>query len=320
MAASNTEKPMPIGGPLTTETFAPLAAASRGAPTGRVRSLDEARCALRVPNSAESEVLQLWGTPTDFQLVVYPISEPKQPDLVAEFALLRVVKRNGSELVAGDKRTRLRLREKSNALWVVYGSIAIATDGSLVIESIAIGPAFEGQLSRKGNDIAHGITGQLLRLLSPPQILAACAEQLLRQQYWLEETARRRGIESPLSTQQRELLERVDQGRPRHGRINDDQLAELAARYLTLCQRGNKSPRAQLAGEFGLTTTQVRDRLHQARQRRYLTPGTQGRAGAHPGPRLLKRGWTPARPHPSPSSKLATARRAGRARDKPKTA
>lgn len=290
MAASNTHEPKRRGGPITPETLAPLAAASRGAPTGRVRSLSEARRELRIPESAEREVLQLWGTPKDFQLVVYPISEPEQPDLVAEFALLRVVQRKGSELVAGDKRTRLRLREKSNALWVVYGSIAVATDAALVIESIAIGPAFEGQLSRSGDEIAHGVTGQLLRLLSPPQILAACAEQLRRQEYWLDETARRRGVTSPVSTKQRELLERVDQGRPRHARVSDDQLAELAARYLTLYQRGNKRPRAQLAQEFGLTTTQVRDRLHQARKRHYLTPGTQGRAGANPGPRLPKRG------------------------------
>jgi hypothetical protein len=54
--------------------------------------------------------------------------------------------------------------------------------------------------------------------------------------------------------------------------------------------------RLQLAREFGLTTTQVRDRTNQARRRGYLTPGSRGRAGANPGPRLLERGWGPELP------------------------
>jgi hypothetical protein len=319
MAPGNTHKrPAPEKGPISLETLASLAAASRGAPTGRVRSLEEARRTLRIPNSAETEVLQLWGTPKDFQLVIYPVAEADSPDLVAEFALLRVVKRKGSELVAGDKRTGLRIGEKSNALWIVYGSIAIATDRSLVIESIAIGPAFEGQLSRKGDDIAHGVTSQFLRLLSPQQILAACAEQLLAQGYWLDEAARR-GAE-PMSANQRAHLDRIDNGRPRHARISDDHLADLAIRYLTLYHRGNQRPRDQLAREFGISTTQVRDHLHQARQRGYLTPGTRGRAGASPGPRLLERGWEPAQRNPSTVVNIANSHDRPPKRRRPKHA
>jgi hypothetical protein len=98
MAAGNTHKSSkPSSGPITPATFAPLAAAYRGEPTGRVRSLDEARRALRIPKSAETEVLQLWGAPQDFWLAVYPVAESDLPDLVAEFALLRVVKRKESE-------------------------------------------------------------------------------------------------------------------------------------------------------------------------------------------------------------------------------
>ena len=123
-------------------------------PNGRVRSLEEARRALWIPKNSDPEVLRAWGTPTDFQLAVYPVEEAEAPRRVAEFALLRVVKREGHKLVAGDRGTRLRLAEKSNALWIVYGSIVVATDGSLVIESLAVGPAFEDQLSREGDDIA----------------------------------------------------------------------------------------------------------------------------------------------------------------------
>lgn len=295
MTASNTNKGLrPPNGPITPALFAPLAATSRGEPTGRVRSLEEARRALRIPNSTEPEILQLWGAPQDFWLVVYPVAEKNSPDLVAEFALLRVVKRKGNELVARAKRDRLKITELGNALWITYGSIATATDRSLVLESIAIGPAFEDQLSRKGDEITRGITSQLLRLLSPQQILAACAERLLAQGYWLDEAARRG--DRPMSAKQRAHLDRIADGRPRHARISEDHLARLAIRYLTLYHRGNQRPRDQLAREFGISTTQVRDHLHQARKRGYLTPGTRGRAGASPGPRLLERGWKPPEP------------------------
>lgn len=302
MAARNTHKPpKPPSQPITEATLAPLAAANPGPPTGRVRSLQEARRALQIPTSADPEVLRFWGAPQDFWLVVYPVAEEYSPGLVAEFALLRVVSRKGSELVARDKRTRLRVNELANALWIVYGSIATATDRSLVIESIAIGPAFAGQLSRTG-DIPLGVTSQLLRLLSPQQILAACTERLLTHGYWLDEAAKRGG--RPMSAKQRAHLEHIADGRPRHARISEDHLASLASRYLTLLHRGNRRPRHQLAREFGLTTTQIRDHLHQARQRDYLTPGTRGRAGASPGPGLLKRGWKP--PEPNPSTVVTT--------------
>ena len=273
------------------EWLGPLAAVMPEPPNGRVRSLDEARRALRIPTSAADEILRAWGIPTDFELVVYPLAEPEHADLVAEFALLRVVVRDGRKLVAGGRHTRLRLKEKSNALWIVYGSIATATDGSLTLESLAIGPAFEGQLNRKGDDIAKGITGPLLRLLSPPRILAACAERLLIHRYRVDAAAR--PGDRSMSDRQRDLLDQIDQGRPPHAPVSDDQLADLSARYLTLYHRGIKQPRAQLAGEFGITAIQVRDRIHRARQRGFLTTGRRGRTGADPGPRLLERGWRP---------------------------
>jgi hypothetical protein len=291
MATGNTQTPPPASQPVGFERLDLLAAASRGQPSGRVRSLEEARRALRIPTSSDPEVLQAWGAPPDLQLAVYPVEETDAPGRVAEFALLRVVKRKGHKLVAGDRRTRLRLAEKSNALWVIYGSVAIVTDGSLVIESLAVGPAFEDQLSREGDDVALGITSQLLRLLSPPRILAACAEQLIVQGHLLDAAAHHGA--PPMSHKQYDLLDRIDQGRPKHAAISDDDLAKFAARYLTHYHRGAPQLRLQLGREFGLTTTQVRDRTNQARRRGYLTPGSQGRAGAKPGPRLLKRGWQP---------------------------
>ena len=69
----------------------------------------------------------------------------------------------------------------------------------------------------------------------------------------------------------------------------------MAMRYITLYRRGLRHPLPQLAHEFGITRTQARDRIHRARQRRWLAPGTQRRAGGEPGPRLTNRGWQP--PH-----------------------
>jgi hypothetical protein len=261
---------------------------------GRVRSLSEARQALRMPTSSDPEGLRTWSVPEDFHLVVYPAPEPNLPDRVAEFALLRVLTRDGVHLVARDSGSTLRVQERPNALWVVYGSIATATNGALLLESITIGPAFNDQHTLDG-DTAHGITGQLLRLLSPPRILAACAERLLSYGYWLDRAASQ-GAAPHMSAKQRDLLQRIDEGRPQHARISDDWLAEFAAAYLILYHRGVRNPRAQLAGQFGLTTSQARDRTNQARQRGYLTPGSRGRVGAQPGPRLLEHGWQPPQP------------------------
>jgi hypothetical protein len=295
MTAGNTSNTESAGHgaaiPIDEHTFAPLQAAMPPPPTGRIRSLDEARRALRIPISSDPEVLQLWGVPADGQLVVYPVGEP---DAVAEFALLRVLKREGPRLVGHDRRRRLRLAELPNALWVVHGSIATISNGDLVLETITISPAFTDQLTLDG-DTAHGITGQLLRLLSPPRILAAAAERLLSNGYWLDQ-AHNRDAAPPMSTQQRALLQRIEQARPQHARISDDWLAHFAAAYLTLYHQGVRNPRAQLAHRFGLTTIQIRDRTNQARNRGYLTPGSRGRVGAEPGPRLLEHGWQPPKP------------------------
>jgi hypothetical protein len=295
MAVGNTsKKERPRHSPaiaLDEHTFARLEAAMPPRPTGRVRSLDEARQALRIPTASDPEVLQMWGVPGDGQLVVYPVDQPTR---VAEFALLRVLKRDGPHLVGYDRRSRLNLTELPNALWVVYGSIATASNGDLVLETATIAPAFNDQLTLDG-DTAHGITGQLLRLLSPPRILAAAAQRLLSEGFWLDH-AHSRGTAPPMSNKQRALLQRIDQARPQHARISDDWLAHFAAAYLTLYHRGVRNPRAQLAKQFGLTTTQVRDRTNQARKRSYLTPGSHGRVGAEPGPRLLEHGWQPPKP------------------------
>jgi len=103
----------------------------------------------------------------------------------------------------------------------------------------------------------------------------------------------------PVPRKQRDLLVQIDEGRPQLARVNDDRLAEFAARYLALYHACEPKLRLRLAGEYGLTLMQVRDRTHLARRRGYLSAGSRGRAGAEPGPRLIALGWKPPKPKPN---------------------
>jgi len=275
------------------EQLAPLHAAAPPRTCGRIQTLAQARSALRIPTSAEPEVLQAWGVPSDSQLVAFPVTDEHQPHLVTEFALLRVVRRQGRKLVAhrAGQHQRLRLREKSNALWIIYGSIVQASNGTLVLESLAIAPAFAGQLSRKGDDAGRGITADILRILSPARLLSATVEQLQRDGYLLDLAAQHHGAQ-PMSESQRQLLDRINKGRPRQAHTSDEELAEIAKRYITHLVFGRR-PLPQIALEFGITRTQARDRVHKARQRKFLGPTKPGRASPTLGPRLKKSGWKP---------------------------
>lgn len=275
------------------EQLAPLQKAAAPRTSGRIQTLAEARSALRIPTSAEPEVLKAWGVPSDSQLVAFPVRDEEQPHLVAEFALLRVLRRQGRKLVAhrAGQHRRLRLQEKSNALWILYGGIVQASDGKLVLESVTIGPAFEGQLSREGDDAGYGITADFLRIISPTQLLSATVEQLQRNRYLLDLAAHQFRT-PPMSENQRQLLDRINKGRRRQAHVSDDELAEIAKRYITHVVAGRR-PLPQIAREFGITPTQARDRIYRARQRKFLGPTKPGRASPTLGSRLKKTGWKP---------------------------
>jgi hypothetical protein len=297
MAGDNTDRPLhdqkirPAE-----ERLAPLWAAAPPPPSGRIRTVTEARSALKVPTSAEPGVLKAWGVPFDFRLIAFPVADDSQPDLVAEFAALLALRREGQRLTRDKADRRLRLSEKSNTLWIVHGPLVQAADKTLVIGALTIGPAFDGQLSRKGDEIALGVTSELLRLLSPTRLLSETVEYLQRSRYW-SEVAQRLGAPS-LPEEQQEVHRRIEEGRPRHTRVPEQQIKELAQRYLVLHLLGIRHPLPQLAREYGITRDQVRDRIHKARRLGYLQGGKQGRAGANIGPRLKALGWSPPYPHP----------------------
>jgi hypothetical protein len=271
------------------ELLAPLHDQFAQSPS-RVRSLREARAALRIPLSDADEVLRAWGKPADFQLAAFSVADPEQPELIAEFAVLRVFRRRGRELVPASRDARLSLKAKSNSLWVVYGSVVTNTAGTHVIESLSIGPAFPGQLSRAADDLAHGITAALLRLVSPARLLSETIEKLRRDYHALSQLEQRGG-HPVMPASQRDAFAKIEAGKAAQTAPSTDQIRMIAERYLTLVQLGNTRPLQQLADEFGTTRDQMRDRVHKARTDGYLSKGTPGRAGATPGPRL--KNWAP---------------------------
>ena len=168
MPASNSSKSTGAPDDGIAEHLAPLIAAQPGPPTGRITTLEEARRALSIPTSAAPEVLHVWGVPND-HLVAFRVSDQADPDLVAEFAALLVVHRDNGRLRGKPPGVRLRLAEKGNSLWVAYGPIVKAIDKALVIGGLNLGPAFDLQAGKQGNDAALGITAELLRLTQPQQ-------------------------------------------------------------------------------------------------------------------------------------------------------
>ena len=251
----------------------------------RVRSIEEARRALRVPTTSDPEALEFWGQPSGLRVEAYPVDDADQPYVLAEFAALLAVRRDRGRLVEVGRGDRLTLAELGNALWVMLGPLVRASDGSLTIGALTIGPVFDDQLSRPG-DVALGITVDLLRVVSPARILSAATAQLRQNAHWIR-IAERLG-KGPVPEWQREALARIEGAHLRAYVGDDDQLRALACSYLWLCQSGQRRPLPILASWFGLTREQARDQIHRARSEKYqyLGPGTPGKARAEPGARL----------------------------------
>jgi hypothetical protein len=270
------------------DLLVPLRGLRAEKPTGRIRSLREARAALHVPLSDAPEVLNAWGKPPDFQLAAFPVSEPEQPELVAEFAALRVLRRRGRDLTPARRSTRSSRQADPNSLWIVYGSIVTNTTGIHVIESLTIGPAFPTHPSHAADSL--GVTAPLLRLLSPARLLSETMERLRHDHAELIRLENNSAAPA-MPPAQREAFARLEAGAVAQTTVSDERTKAIAECYLTHVQLGNTHPLLQLAAEFRITRDQARDRVHKARKDGYLAPGTPGRASATTGPRL--KNWNP---------------------------
>jgi hypothetical protein len=278
------------------EALAPLIGAAPPPSNGRIRTLAEARSALGVPTSADPHVLLIWGIPADYQAKAFPVIDCNDPRLVAEFAALRRLKTRDGRPLPAERGDRGHVNEAGALLWIVYGTVIQASDGVLMIESLNIGPAFATHENRTSTNPAHTINSQLLRLISPARLLTQTVEHLQRDGYWLQAHAERGGPQ--LSAKQRDLIDRIDQSRPKNTVVTDEHLADLAKTYIVLCTRGLRHPLPYLARAYGITREHARDRIHQARKRGYLTPSKQGRTNHALGPRLRQLNWNPPHPHP----------------------
>lgn len=261
---------------------------------GRIESVGDAERLLGddLPN-------QLLGAPpsvpvSDVRAIA--VDDAREPAVVADFAARIMLTRSGTTLRERRPGDRTRRAAAANLWWIAWGPIVRASDGGLVIGSLSIAP--HQRSAREATDVALGVTGELLRALAPAKILADAVTYLRRTTHWLD-VAESQGHPAAPEAQKRALA-RVAGSRTRPARVSDDELAGIAARYVQLFRRGVRRPLPQIAAEFGLSHPQARDRVHRARQRGYLSPGTQGKAGAEPGPRLLERQQSdPSRPRGS---------------------
>ena len=211
--------------------------------------------------------------------------------------------------------------------WFVRGTLGIV-QGDLVISRLLVEPNIQGLDQVAGLVPSKlppgGVTTTVLRHIPAGQIIAeakakledlANFEALRNQTEWQEVTelyVRSLGLPSPPSV--RKLLTQITGQAPRKGRrgYSDDFYANVARLYLTLLAEGGgrgvlrrcSSALSKRAGRE-IPPETVRDWIHRARKKGFLTMGTPGKAGAAPGPRLID--WDVAKwEKESPQHHLAT--------------
>lgn len=178
--------------------------------------------------------------------------------------------------------------------WRVTGLLATEPDGAVVVRRVEVTPwlALPGKQPPSG----HDVTSTVLRSLHIARIRDRAARQLREWSLDLA-IADEVGWPTPSAEERAAIDDAAEKAagavrRPGPRGFGDDFYRRLALRYLAVQderERANRSKRGiirELAGEFGLSPTQARDAVAAARERGWLMPGSPGRAGAEPGPRL----------------------------------
>lgn len=108
---------------------------------------------------------------------------------------------------------------------------------------------------------AEPLSTAVLRSVSLPDLLAA--------------------VEAHLSSWQQDAATAPTRSEFRRRAAKDAQYrtAEIARRYVEALASGSHRPRVDVARALGLTVDQIRDALHEARRREYLTDADHGKAG-----------------------------------------
>jgi hypothetical protein len=169
-------------------------------------------------------------------------------------------------------------------VFVIWGTLALTT-GRLTLGELAIAPYTPGE---------SALTGETLRRISLSTIIARAHAEIASRADLATLSRRFQWTNAP-SDQEHEVLtqltKRAAAGQPNRGRpsLGDAHYARIARAYLQKQAAGHGRGILQaLAQQEGRPHQTVRDWVAGARKRGFLTPGTPGRAGALPGPRLTE--------------------------------
>jgi hypothetical protein len=222
----------------------------------------------------------------------YPLAGlPGRPYVVAEFAGILVLGRDGHRLRPTAGPSPPSYKDRANHQWIYWGDLVAAPAAPLSIGTFALGPWPGGdQALEETATPFHGINSQLLRALSPDMIIRLVIQRLQSLDEWQQYLRDRHGLQP--SAEQEHLLEqalaRARQPPQRQGsRYPDSHYRDVAILYLNLLNAGHgRRILQQLAQQLNTRRETARDWVHRARELGYLTNSHQGRPGALPGPRL----------------------------------
>lgn len=171
--------------------------------------------------------------------------------------------------------------------WTVRGQVSRGPSG-LIISKLEIWPG-----GQKGEP-SGGVTAGLLRRIPVGEMLSSVRAQAA----W--EAARREGTRKILGEEPAEGMFAETDSTVRHGGrtpLSDDLLLSVALAYLEETAPGkDRRVLKRLSERFDRPEETIRTWIARARKAGWLGPGSKGRPGAEPGPRLLLRqmeGTTP---------------------------
>jgi hypothetical protein len=162
-----------------------------------------------------------------------------------------------------------RFRRNAAQRYVLRGDLAIDERLGLIVRRIEL-------------EATYGVT-TALATEALTDLMPHVTQELRTQKAWAQ-IREELGWPATVGIDPRSIPEPVPRGVRGRG---DEVYRDIALRYLRFQSQGiGRGILLAIADEVGLTREQVRDRLRAATERGYLSPGTQGKAGRRPGPRL----------------------------------
>jgi hypothetical protein len=219
---------------------------------------------------------------------------PEGPDsdrLAVAYGVIVLAPRGRHVVMREDER--FPKAQRTNLLWLFRGDLILTDSGVVVLGSLEVGPWLPEPTERA--DPFRGVTTDVLRAIKPGVIVTKALEKL-ELDLWSTRAIQAKKRDASWNAERRQATEDVltrarGSTQRRGGRTpyGDDHYKAVARAYLTLSMRGQRGIHKQLAEQFGAGSPKTAaEWVREARRRRFLTPGSQGRAGAMPGPLLDK--------------------------------